>query len=170
MSPRAITLKIFTLHWRHNDCDGVSTHQLHGCLLNCLFRRRSKKTSKLRVTGLCVGNSPGTGEFPAQMASIAENVSLWWRHHDMLIPFPGKEIDSIKRYKLIALSNHRVQRDCWYTLLNKDIFFYLLIHIKCKTTLNKVYISYQVMITPIKCLFRIMKPINISIKIFADYY
>ena len=41
----------------------------------------SKKTSKLRVTGLCAGNSPGTGEFPAQMASDAENVSIWWRHH-----------------------------------------------------------------------------------------
>ena len=46
------------LHWRHNDRDGVSNHQPHGCLLNRLFRRRSKKTSKLRVTGLCVGNSP----------------------------------------------------------------------------------------------------------------
>ena len=42
---------------------------------------RSKKTSKLRVTGLCAGNSPGTGEFPAQMASNAENVSIWWRHY-----------------------------------------------------------------------------------------
>ena len=40
-----------------------------------------KKTSKLRVTGLCVGNSPGTGEFPAQIASNAENVSILWRHH-----------------------------------------------------------------------------------------
>ena len=29
----------------------------------------------------CAGNSPGTGEFPAQMASNAENVSIWWRHH-----------------------------------------------------------------------------------------
>ena len=46
-------------------------------LLNCLFGRRSKKTSKLRVTGLCVGNSPGTGEFPAQMASNAEKVPIW---------------------------------------------------------------------------------------------
>ena len=70
-----------SLHWRHNDPDSVSNHQPHDCLLNCLFRRRSKKTSKLRVTGLCVGNSPGTGEFPAQMASNAENVSIWWRHH-----------------------------------------------------------------------------------------
>ena len=50
---------------------GVSNQQPHDCLLNRLFRRRSKKTSKLRVTDLCVGNSPVTGEFPAQMASNA---------------------------------------------------------------------------------------------------
>ena len=43
--------------------------------------RRSKKTSKLRVTGLCVGNSPVPGEFPTQRASNAENVSIWWHHH-----------------------------------------------------------------------------------------
>ena len=41
-----------------------------------------KKTSKLRVSGFCAGNSPGTGEFPAQMVSNAENVSFWWRHHE----------------------------------------------------------------------------------------
>ena len=40
-----------SLQWRHNECDGVSDHQPHDCLLNLLFRRRSKKTSKLRVTG-----------------------------------------------------------------------------------------------------------------------
>ena len=71
----------YALQWRHNGCDSVSNHQPHHCLLNRLFRRRSKKTSKLHVTGLCAGNSPGTGEFPAQMASNAENVSIWWRHH-----------------------------------------------------------------------------------------
>ena len=54
----------------------VSKHQPRDCFLNRLFRHRSKKTSKLRVTGLCVGNLPGTGEFPAQMASNAENVSI----------------------------------------------------------------------------------------------
>ena len=70
-----------SLRWRHNDHAGVSNHQPHGCLLNRLFRRKPKKTSKLRVNGLCAGNSPGTGEFPAQMASYAENVSIWWRHH-----------------------------------------------------------------------------------------
>ena len=71
------------LQWRHNGHDGVSNHQPHQCLLNRLFGRKSKKTSKLRVTGHCVGNSPGTGEFPAQRASYAENVSIWWRHHVM---------------------------------------------------------------------------------------
>ena len=69
------------LQWRHNGRDGVSNHQPHHCLLNRLFSRRSKKTSKLRVTDLCAGNSPLTGEFPAQMTSNAENVSIWWRHH-----------------------------------------------------------------------------------------
>ena len=44
-------------------------------------RRSSTKTSKLRVTGLCGGNSPVTGEFPAQMASNAKKISIWWRHH-----------------------------------------------------------------------------------------
>ena len=42
------------------------------------------KTSQLRVTGLRVGNSPVTGEFPAQTASNAEKVSIWWRHHAWL--------------------------------------------------------------------------------------
>ena len=69
------------LRWRHNGRDSVSNHQPHHCLFNRLFRRRSKRTSKLRVTSLCVGNSPGTGEFPSLMASNAENVSIWWRHH-----------------------------------------------------------------------------------------
>ena len=61
---------------RHNERDGVSNYQRLGCLL----RRRSRKTSKLRVTGLCEENSPMTAEFPSQRASNAENVSIWWRH------------------------------------------------------------------------------------------
>ena len=70
-----------SLRWRHNGQDDVSNHQPHHCLLNHLFRRRSKKTSKLRITGLCARNSAVTGEFPAQMASNTENITIWWRHH-----------------------------------------------------------------------------------------
>ena len=79
-----ISKKKIQLQWRHNGRYNVSNHQPHACLLNRLFRRRSKKTSKLRFTGLCAGNSPVPGEFPAQMANNAENVSIWWRHHDVV--------------------------------------------------------------------------------------
>ena len=70
-----------SLQWRHNERDGISNHWRPHCLLHCRFRRVSKKILKLRVTGLCAGNSPVTVEFPAQTASNAENVSIWWRHH-----------------------------------------------------------------------------------------
>ena len=75
---------------RQLSCRGMCTivtwfdHYIpHDCLLNGLFKRRSNKTSKLRVIGLCEGNSLVTGEFPAQMASNAENVSISWRHHGL---------------------------------------------------------------------------------------
>ena len=72
----------YTLEWHHNGRDNsISNHQPHDCLFNRLCRHRSKKTSKLCITGLCAGNSPGTGEFPTQMASDAENVPIWWRYH-----------------------------------------------------------------------------------------
>ena len=74
-----------TSQWRHNEPDGVLNHQPHDCLPNDLFRRISNKTSKLRLTGLCTGNSPVTGEFPAQKASNAENVSIPWRYHDLIL-------------------------------------------------------------------------------------
>ena len=52
------------LQWRHNERHGVSNYRPLDGLLNSLFRHRSKNTSKIRVTGLCEGNSPVTGEFP----------------------------------------------------------------------------------------------------------
>ena len=70
-----------SLQWRRSGRDDVSLRSPTSPLLNRLFRRRSKKASKLCVTGLCAGNSPVTGEFPAQMTSNAENASIWWRHH-----------------------------------------------------------------------------------------
>ena len=69
------------LQWRDNEHDGVSNHRRLDCLLNRLFRRTSKKTSKLRFTCLCERNSLVTGWFPSQRASNAENVSIWWRRH-----------------------------------------------------------------------------------------
>ena len=57
---------------RHNVRDSVSNYQPHDCLSSRLFGRRSKKTSKLRLTSIYAGNSPVTGKFLAQMASKAK--------------------------------------------------------------------------------------------------
>ena len=75
---------VWTLQWRHNEHNGFSNHQPHDYLLSRLLRHRWKKTSKLRVTGLCQGNSLVTGEFCAQRASNAEKVFIWWRHHELV--------------------------------------------------------------------------------------
>ena len=72
------------LQWRHNDRDGLSNHRRLDCLLNRLCRCKSHIASKLRVTGLCVGDSPVCGEFPEQSASNAEHVSIWLRHHGLI--------------------------------------------------------------------------------------
>ena len=69
--------------WKINEHDCISNHRRLDCSLNCLLRRRSKKTSRLRVTGLCEGNSPMTGELSVQRASNEENVFIWWRYHEL---------------------------------------------------------------------------------------
>ena len=73
-------LKMFTFRdypwqWRHNGRDGAWKHRSIDGLLEILFMRRSKKTSKPCVTGLW---GEFTGDFLSQRAS---NVSIWWRYH-----------------------------------------------------------------------------------------
>ena len=99
------------LQWRHDGRDGVSNHRRPYCLLNCFFRRRSKETSKLCVTGRCEGNSPVTSEFPAQRASNAENVSIWWRHHAMLVVVLLVSTEHVDQPESGASSATRPRRD-----------------------------------------------------------
>ena len=67
------TLRNKPLQWHHNGRDGVSNHQRHVCLLNRIFKHRSKKISKLRATGLSAGihqwpvNSPHKGPVTRKM-------------------------------------------------------------------------------------------------------
>ena len=106
----------YTLQWRYNERGGVSYHQPHDCLLNRLFRRISKKTSKLCITGLCGGNSPVTSEFPAQRASDAEKFPF---NDVIMIVLYGRCITS--HMESYAPSHHLNQ--CWlivtWTLGNK---------------------------------------------------
>ena len=80
--PQIPTIFICTLslQWCQVERDGISNHQRLGCFLNCLFRRRSKKTSKLCVTGLCEGNFPMN--YPHKGP-----VTWWhqWRHECMTL-------------------------------------------------------------------------------------
>ena len=51
------------------------------------LRSRWMKTSKVRATGLCEGNSSVTGEFPTQRMSKEEHISIWSRHHGIRMTF-----------------------------------------------------------------------------------
>ena len=74
------------LRWRHNERDIVSNHQPRECLLSRLIWRRSKKTSKLCVIGLCAGNSPGPvnstrkGPVTRKMFPFDDVIMLWSNH------------------------------------------------------------------------------------------
>ena len=70
----------YSLQWRQNGCDNVSNHQPHDYLLE----RRSKRTSKLRATGRCVGihrwpvNSPHKGPVTRKIFHLMTS-SCWLR-------------------------------------------------------------------------------------------
>ena len=75
---------VHTLQWRYNEHYGVSNHQPHDCLLNRLFRCRSKKTSKLHITGLCAGNSPRRGPVMRKMIPFDDVIMIFLETHVMM--------------------------------------------------------------------------------------
>ena len=93
-------LCVFTkpLGRRHDEHEGASNHRCLDCFLDRLFRRRSKKTSKLRVTGLCEGNPPLTGGFPLKRP-------VTW----MMFPFD----DIIMSYNDIVHMHAYLQQKKW---------------------------------------------------------
>ena len=117
------------LQWRNNGRDSISNHQPYDCLLNRLFKGRSKKTSKLRVTGICVGNSPGTKwpvtrkMFPFDdviMARVSWSRAEYWSvgHNFIVMHFPRYKIQiTILLLAWLALSRWDV-----YMLLSSPIF------------------------------------------------
>ena len=80
-----------SLRWRHNGCGSVSNHQPYDCLLNRLFRRRSKKTSKLRVTGLCAGIHRGPVNSPHKWSVTRKMFPF----DDVIMSFPGNVIAAL---------------------------------------------------------------------------
>ena len=92
---------LVTSQWRHNECDGVSNHQPQGCLLKRLFRRRSKKTPKPRVTGPCGGihrwpaNSPNKGPIKRKMFPF-DDVIMKCRKNKTKKCFPNQTEKTLK--------------------------------------------------------------------------
>ena len=80
---KCLSQKVECLYCIDVIISGIAPHRCLHCLLNRLFRCRSKKTSKLCVTRLCEGNTPVTSGFSSQRTSNDENVSIWWCHPDL---------------------------------------------------------------------------------------
>ena len=69
------------LQLRHNGRDGVLNHRRRYCLLNRLFRHRSKKYQS--AVSLAIVRGIHRWPVDIKKASNAENVSIWWRHHEL---------------------------------------------------------------------------------------
>ena len=95
------------LRWRHNGFDSVSNHQPHDCLLNRLFRRRSKKTSKFRVTGLWRGIHRGPVNSPHK-----------WSVTRKMFPF-----DDVITTAVFAFSNFSTKLHVELDVNRKGLFF-----------------------------------------------
>ena len=83
----------YSLHWRHNGRDGFSNRLPRDCLLNRLFRRRSNKTSKLRVIVLFAGNSPVTHTNGQLRGKCFHSMTSSWAHcvWEITCGFPMKK-------------------------------------------------------------------------------
>ena len=140
-------MQLLALQWRHNGRDGVSNHQPHDCLLIRLFGCKSKKTSKLRVTGLCEGNSPVTGEFPAQRVSNTEKVSIWWRHHGALVKRTLVANCSTHSFFIISFDAQFLSRSTHWVHFSNDL-------LKCILWNENYCILFKISILteiPLKC-------------------
>ena len=99
---------------------------------------QTKKTSKLRVPGLFAGNSPVTGEFPAQRASNAENVSIWWRLHDQVSL--GVNRSSGRNDSLMQIPNDYDEPALEWL---RACFIFIAIYIACNDTMeDKNFATY----------------------------
>ena len=109
ISPSRVFLysSCYSLRWRHNGRDSVSNHHPHDCLLNRLFRRRSKKTSNLMVSPkiTCAKNNMNKQSIKSKWLST---YSLWicrsmYEAHDMK-PF-SRITGAMCGYRWIPITN-----------------------------------------------------------------
>ena len=96
-----------------HECQTISDHQQLCSLFSSFFRQRSKKPSKLNITGPLWGNVLVIGGFPSHRASDAEIISMSQCHHETLAEHEGQEINyrkvsNIRRTKSQNLNTSRL--------------------------------------------------------------
>ena len=96
---------VFQIHYNYVIMSAMVSHLACLTIVYSTVFQGSKKISNLQVTGLCAGNSPVTGEFPAQRASNAENISIWW-HHDLQLLTPYGIIDFQVHSTVVNYQSH----------------------------------------------------------------
>ena len=122
-----------TLLRHHNGHSSVSNHQPHDCLHNRLFRRRSQKTSKLRATGLCVGNSPGPVNSPHKGPVTRK-----------MFPFDDVIMKSAAQHSKSAQSTDPLGMNC-NSLCNLIREYYILVTISSfsSSILTRIFVFYS---------------------------
>ena len=97
-----------TIKVRNNERDGVSNHRRLDGLLDCLFRHRSNKIAKLRVTGLCEGNSavnsPHKEPVTRKMFPFDDVIMLWTLQHGYTST--GKRLTKMSQYDSTRPGSH----------------------------------------------------------------
>ena len=88
-----------SLQWHHNGRDIVSNHQPHhptvySTVYSDADQRKHQSSASLAFVRE-IHRGP-TDEFPTEMASNAENVSIWWRHHVFFVIAMGIKTWDIK--------------------------------------------------------------------------
>ena len=73
-----------TSQWRHNERDRVASQItsltiVYSTVYSGVDQRKHQRSALLAFVRRI--HPSVTGEFPAQKASNAENISIWWRHH-----------------------------------------------------------------------------------------
>ena len=71
-----------SLHWRHNERHGVSNHRHIDCLRNRFVQAHTQGNINTPRHWHLWGKSTDDRWIPITRASVAENVFIWWRHHD----------------------------------------------------------------------------------------
>ena len=127
---------------------GVSNHRRLDCLLNRLFRRRSKKALKLCVIGLCERSSPVAGEFPnkgpvtRKMFPFYEVIMEFNFHYALYFIMFDKLATCYCAWIFMYIF-------IFFGLWNAKVMIYMCCHVKTRSPCNSLFAGAKWVIFPL---------------------